>query len=101
MSFKPKVIVTEEVVTLIPPLYARKDELTIARDQIANRLATIEMVIKENEVLEAKTREQVSESVSLFLQEWHKTKECYPEIRLGILQKALEFITPKDTKKKK
>ena len=101
MSFKPKVIVTEEVVTLIPPLYARKDELTIARDQIANRLATIEMDIKETEVLEAKTKEQVSESVNLFMEEWKKSKEYYPEVRLGVLQKALEFITVDPKKKKK
>jgi len=100
MSFKPKVIVTEEVITLLPPLYAKKDELTIARDQIAERLATIEMVIKENEVLEAKTKELVAESVNLFIEEMKKNIEYYPEVRLGVLQKSLEFITP-DPKKKK
>lgn len=101
MSFKPKIIVSEEVITLLPPLYAKKDELTIARDQISERLATIEMVIKENEVLEAKTKEQVSESVNIFLEEWKKSKEYYPEVRLGVLQKALEFITVDPKKKKK
>ena len=100
MSLKPKIILTEEVVAQIPALLIRKNELTLARDEVAARLATIEQVMKENTILETKTKEQVDESVTLYLEEWIKIREYYPEVRLGILQKTLEFIAPEEKKKK-
>lgn len=100
MSLKPKIIVTEDVATQMLALVVRRDELTLTRNEVAARLATIEQVIKENEMLEAKTREQVAESVNMYLEEWIKMKEYYPEVRFGILQKTLEFLVPPDTKKK-
>jgi len=100
MSLQPKLIITEDLATLTMALQVKKAELTITRDAAAERLNTIELVMKENEILEAKTREQVSESVNLFLEEWSKLKELYPEVRFGILQKAAEFLTPEDKKKK-
>ena len=101
MTFKPKIIITEEIASLIPPLQAKKTELTLARDEVVRRLNTIELVIKENEVLEAKAKEQIAESINLFIEERARVKDCYPEVRLGILQKTLEFVAPVDPKKKK
>lgn len=95
MSFKSNVIVTEEVLKQTQELQAKKDELTLTRNEKAARLATIEHVMKENELLEAKAKEQMLESVDLFLEQWAKMKEYYPEVRLGILQKTLELATPK------
>jgi NADH:ubiquinone oxidoreductase subunit E len=100
MSLKPKMILTEEIVSQAPQLLARKNELTLAHQEVSARLASIEQVMKENSILEAKTKEQVAESLSLLLEEAEKVKECYPEIRFNILQKALEFATPADAKKK-
>ncbi len=99
MSFKPETIATEDVITHTLALQVRKNELTLTRDEVAARLNTIEQVINENELLQAKTKEQVAESVDLYLDEWEKMKEFYPEIRLGILQKTLELLSP-DQKKK-
>lgn len=101
MSLKPKMILTEELVTQAPQLLARKNELMLAYQEVSARLASIEQVMKENSVLEAKTKEQVAESLALFAEEIEKIKECYPEIRFNVLQKALEFVTPPEDKKKK
>jgi Tfp pilus assembly protein PilN len=100
MSLKPKVILTEELADQIQALMIKKDELLLQRDEVAQRLQTIEMVNKENAALAAKTKEQVAESVDLFLEEWKKIPELYPEVRLGILQRTLELITPPPEKKK-
>ena len=99
MSIKPETIATEDVITQTLALQVRKNELTLTRDEVAARLNTIEQVINENELLQTKTKEQVAESVDLYLDEWEKMKEFYPEIRLGILQKTLELLSP-DQKKK-
>jgi len=100
MSIKPAIILTETLATQIQELILKKDELTLTRDEIAARLATIEQVIAENTALAQKTKEQVAESVNLFLEEWKKIQECYPEVRLGVLQKTLDLITPETEKKK-
>lgn len=100
-SLKPKVILTEDLAKLTLELQVRKDELTLTRDEVAARLANIEQVMKENAMLEQKTREQVAESLELYLDEWQKMKAFYPEVRLGILLKAMEFLTPDDKGKKK
>jgi len=100
MSIKPPVILTEQLAGLVQGLLLKKDELTLTRDEIAARLATIEQVISENAALAQKTKEQVAESVDLFLEEWKKVKEYYPEVRLGILQRTLEMVTPETEKKK-
>ncbi len=99
MSFQPKVIVTDEVAAQILALQLKKDELTLTRDHVAARLHTIEHVLKENEVLEKRAKELVTESVQLHLEEWAKIKVLYPEVRLGILQKTLDFAAPADQKK--
>ena len=99
MSIKTETIATEDVITQTLALQVRKNELTLTRDEVAARLNTIEQVINENELLQTKTKEQVAESVDLYLDEWEKMKEFYPEIRLGILQKTLELLSP-DQKKK-
>lgn len=101
MSLKPKMILTEEINVQIPQMITRKNELTTAFQIVSSRLAKIEQVMKENNVLEEKTKEQVTESVMLFHEELEKIKECYPEIRFNVLQKALDFAAPPDDKKKK
>ena len=70
------------------------------RDEAVERLQTIENVHNENSTLETKTKELVAESVDLFLEQWKSVPELYPEIRLGILQKTLELLTPAPEKKK-
>jgi hypothetical protein len=100
MSLKPKITLTEELNTQTLALKVRKDELTLTRDEVLARLNSIEQVLKENEILVAKTHEQVTESVNMYLEEWIKMREYYPEVRLGILQKTLEFVMPPDQKKK-
>ena len=100
MSLKPKIIATEELNSAMLTLQVRKEELTLTRDEALARLNSIEQVLKENKILEAKTHEQVSESVNLYLEEWIKMREFYPEVRLGILQKTLDFVMPADPKKK-
>lgn len=101
MSLKPKMILTEEIVALVPQMIMKKGELELAFSEVSARLASIEQVMKENSVLEEKTKELVAESLSLYLEECEKIKTCYPEIRLNVLQKAIDFAMPPEDKKKK
>ena len=101
MSIKPPVMLTEKLNEQIQALLLRKNELILSRDEIAERLRMIEQVINENAALEQKTKEQVAESVDLFLEEWKKIHDYYPEVRLGILQRTVEMITPDEKGKKK
>ena len=99
MSLMPKITLTEELTVQIQALQIKKSELILARDEIVERLRAIELVNKENAALTAKTKEQVSQSIDLYLEEWKKIPEFYPEVRLGVLQKTLELVTPPDKKK--
>jgi len=101
MSIKPAIISTETLASQVQELGLKKDELTLTRDEAAERLRTIEQVINENATLAKKTKEQVAESVALYLEEWAKVKELYPEIRLGILQKIVDRYAAEEERIKK
>lgn len=100
MSVKPNILVTEEVAQQVKALQARKAEVTAKRDEAALRLKTIEQIMQESVMLINKTKEQVTESVDLFLEEWTKIKELYPEVRLEINKKAVEFLNQTAARKK-
>lgn len=92
MSMKPKIILTEEVTTQIQEFEIKRDQLANTRSEIEERFNTIQQVIQENASLEAKARKLIEEFTQLDEAENAKRKEYFPEIRLGILQKIVEFI---------
>jgi hypothetical protein len=82
----------EQVGLEMPALQELKKEKSLLRDEILTRLRTIEKVIEENKTLDDKSSDQIQESINVFQDEWRKIKECYPEIRYGILQKIITFV---------
>ena len=100
MSAKPEAFTTEEVDAQVAAMIIKKDERTIYRDLAAARWLTIQTVVNENDALVKKTKELIAESVNLYVEEWTKIPELYPEVRFGIVQKTLDLLTPLALKKK-
>ena len=92
MSMKPKIILTEEVTTQIMEYETKRDQLTLKRTEIEDRFNMIQQVVQENAALEQKAKKLIEQYQELMIQESLKLKQYFPEIRLGILQKIVEFI---------
>ena len=92
MSMKPKIILTEEVTTQIQELEIKRDQLALNRTEAEDRFNTIQQVLQENSLLEAKAKKLVEEFITLKESENGKLKKYFPEVRLGILQKIVEFV---------
>jgi hypothetical protein len=92
MSMKPKIILTEEVTTQIMEYESKRDQLTMKRTEIEERFNMIQQVVQENAALELKAKKLIEEYLELQNAESIKSKQCFPEIRLSILQKIIEFI---------
>jgi hypothetical protein len=92
MSMKPKIILTEEVTSQIMEYESKRDQLTLKRTEIEDRFNTIQQVVQENAALELKAKKLIEEYQALKNQESTRMKQYFPEIRLGILQKIVEFI---------
>jgi hypothetical protein len=89
---KPKIILTEEVTTQIMEYETKRDQLTLKRTEIEDRFNMIQQVVQENAALEQKAKKLIEQYQELLGQESVKKKQYFPEIRLGILQKIVEFI---------
>ena len=92
MTMKPKIILTEEVVSQMQELETKKNELEIKLADEQRKLEQIQQVMQENTVLEVKAKAYINEFIMLQNNLWRKNKELYPEIRLLVLQKTLEKI---------
>jgi hypothetical protein len=92
MSMKPKIILTEEVTSQIMEYESKRDQLTMKRAEIEDRFNMIQQVVQENAALEQKAKKLIEQYQELMNQESLKLKQYFPEIRLGILQKIVEFI---------
>jgi hypothetical protein len=92
MSMKPKIILTEEVTSQIMEYESKRDQLTMKRTEIEDRFNMIQQVVQENAALEQKAKKLIEQYQELLEQESVKRKQYFPEIRLGILQKIVEFI---------
>ena len=92
MKLKAEIIPMDQVALEMPLLLEKKNEKLLLRNESKTRLASIEKVMAENKAMEENANQQITESVDVFLDEWIKTRECYPEVRFGILQKIITFI---------
>ncbi len=92
MSLKPKVMVTEEVITLIQKYETRKNALELKLEKEKRRLDQVHQVLQENSLLEGKAKVLINEFLMLQSSLWTKNKDFYPETRLAILQKAVDLL---------
>lgn len=94
MSMKPAIITAAQVSEQTNKLTKSVWELTLTVRQLEKRLAAIERSLAENDQLRATVLKMRDESLALFQAEWRKRKEFYPDIRLNIITKAAELLTP-------
>ncbi len=92
MKLKPEIIPMDQVAAEMPVLLERKNEKLLLRNESKTRLATIEKVMTENKTMEENSNQQITESLNVFMDEWTKAREYYPEVRFGILQKIITFV---------
>jgi hypothetical protein len=93
MIIKPKVIVTEDVITQIQKFESRKNNLELKLEKEKRRLEQVHQVLQENNLLEAKAKVLINEYLMIQTSTLQKNKEYYREIRLAIIQKALDFLS--------
>ena len=92
MTMKPKVILTEEVIAQMQEYEQKQNDLELKLEEEQRKFEQIQQVLQENAILETKAKALINEYISLHFSLWGKNKEFYPEIRLGVVQKALELI---------
>jgi hypothetical protein len=95
MSLKPPPLPTEQVAEQAHALQQQQAQLEQQRDVLENRLQSIESSLGENENLRKQVEVLMAESLSHSQEEWKRKSEYYPDIRLQILQKALELLAGK------
>ncbi len=96
---KPAVLSLEDLEALKPGLIEQRDEMTAKVTHLATQLNKIQSSIKENLVLTHKTQQYFSESYALFLEEWSRRSEYFPDLRVQILQKAIESLDPRNRRR--
>lgn len=94
MSLKPTVITAAQVAEQTQKLTKTTWEMTLTVRQLEKRLAAIERSLAENDHLKAAVLKMRDESLGLFQTEWRKRKEFYPDVRLAIVTKVVELLTP-------
>ena len=100
MKLKPEIITMEEVAQRMPELKEKLENLKLLHAQAESLLKKMEHVKAENEILAQGASEKIDESITMFLEGWHKSKDCYPELRSKILQKIVDFVGIAEKEKK-
>ena len=94
-KLKPEPLTLEQITAQVLAYRTQKEQNTQSLKQLNAQLAKIQGAIKENEEIRSKLNQLMSESYSHFAEEWKRKSEFYPEIRLQMLLKAVEALTPK------
>lgn len=94
MSMKPTVINAAQVSEQTHKISKELKEMDMQLKLLERRLAATERSLAENETLRNTVARLRGEVFGQFLSEWEKRKTHYPEIRLGVLTKTAELLTP-------
>jgi hypothetical protein len=94
MSIKPAIINAAQVSEQTLKLTKALKELKLQMDLQERRLIATERSLAENKVMRAQVARLRAEVFGQFSAEWSRRKELYPDIRLEILTKTGELLTP-------
>ena len=100
MSLKPVVITMEQLSEQLLNMSQQEKQLKSSLDLIKHKLHQVEHSLAENDNLRAKIHELMHQSFVHFNTEWKRRTEFYPDIRLRILEKAVDMIAPPTAPKK-
>lgn len=95
MSLKPPIITQDQLMEQVQHMDQQKQQLESSLSLLRHKLELIEKSVGENDHLRAKVQELMNLSYQNFEAEWKRRTEYYPEIRLKILEKAIDLLAPK------
>lgn len=94
MSVTAIVITQEQTVEQIKDLHHQRDQLQIQLEQLERKLKMIESSLAENEELKVKVKVLLEASTKLFLEEWKRKHEYFPEIHLASVLDEIAVLNP-------
>jgi hypothetical protein len=94
MSIKPAIITAPQVAEQTIKLLKSLKEMQVQVRLLERRLAATERSLAENESLRSLVKRIREESAGHFQSEWDRRKEMYPDIRLAVITKIVELLTP-------
>ncbi len=91
---RPDPMTSDQVIEQITQLSAEKEQLTHTLKQLESRVERVEHAIKENEQLREKVSTQSLLVHSQMIHEFSEKEKHHTEIRMKILERALESLNP-------
>ena len=92
---KQPILSFEQIEDLRQNLLQQKDQVLITVGQLQGYLDKVQTAIRENDQLRVKSTQLMSESYTLFLEEWKRKSEYFPDLRYQIILKAAESVEPR------